>query len=150
MRRPATQVEDMFASWSRNDSPSAVGYAITNEADRLIGHVAVHGLTLPSRIGTLAILIGPEFQGSGYGKEAIEVILRLAFGEMGAHKIELQAWEFNTRALRLYASLGFVEEGRRRAAVFHAGKFYSQVQLGLLADEHALPDSREHRATLEQ
>lgn len=134
--RPTERVERMFSSWSANDTAGGFGYAINDREDHLIGHVAVWGIELPTRIGTLALMIAKDFQGYGYGRDAMHVALRIAFGEMGARKIEVQAWEYNDRALSLYKSLGFKEEGRRRAATFHASNFYDQVQLGMMCHEY--------------
>lgn len=136
--RPDENLKRMFESWSSNDSPGACGYSITKEAT-LVGHLAIWGISVPARIATLAIVIGPESQNKGYGRDAMQVALRLAFEEMGAHKVEVQAWDYNERAIHLYTSLGFVEEGRRRAAAFHRSTFHSQVQLGLLDEEYVRP-----------
>lgn len=135
--RPTHHAESLFDSWSSNDSPGGFGYAIEDQQENLVGHVTLWGMALPARIATMGIVIGPEYQEQGYGKDALTVALRLAFEEMGAHKVELRVWEYNTRALGLYSSLGFVEEGRRRAAVFHKSRFYDQVQLGMLQEEYA-------------
>ena len=126
----------MFETRSVNDSASGAGYSITTNDDTLVGHVTVWGLSVPARIGTLAIIIGPEHQNNGYGKDAVSIILRLAFEEMGAHKIELQTWAYNERAIHVYDSLGFIEEGRRRAVAFHHSTFHDQVLMGMLVDEY--------------
>lgn len=134
--RPEESAAAMFRTWSKNESPSGFGYSIVNPAERLVGHISVWGLAVPERIATMAIIIGPEFQDQGLGREALQLGLRFVFEEMGAHKAELQTWSYNARALHLYASVGFAEEGRRRAAVFHRGAFHDQVLLGLLEDEY--------------
>lgn len=133
--RPAQSIEQMYEMWSTNDSPNGCGYTITVDGE-CIGHVTLWGMSLPIRIATCAIIIGPDFQNEGYGRDALNVVLRIAFDEMGAHKVEIQAWDYNERALHLYSSLGFVEEGRRRAATFHGGTFHDHVQMGILEDEY--------------
>ncbi|MCC9178388.1 GNAT family N-acetyltransferase [Arthrobacter sp. zg-Y750] len=134
--RPEESAAAMFRTWSKNDSPSGFGYSIVNPAERLVGHISVWGISVPERIATMAIIIGPEFQNQGMGREAMQLGLRIVFEEMGAHKAELQTWSYNERALHLYTSLGFIEEGRRRAAVFHRGAFHDQVLLGMLEQEY--------------
>lgn len=137
--RPTQSLEQMYEMWSSNDSPTGCGYSITVDGE-LVGHITLWGMSLPIRIATCAIIIGPDFQNKGYGRDAMTVALRLAFDEMGAHKVEIQAWDYNERALHLYSSLGFVEEGRRRAATFHRGIFHDHVHMGLLESEYrALP-----------
>ncbi|UWX97696.1 GNAT family N-acetyltransferase [Arthrobacter zhaoxinii] len=134
--RPQGTTADMFRTWSKNESPSGFGYSIVNPAERLIGHISVWGMSVPERIATMAIIISPEFQDQGLGRESLQLGLRIVFEEMGAHKAELQTWSYNERALHLYRSLGFKEEGRRRAAVFHQGVFHDQMLLGMLEDEY--------------
>lgn len=135
VRKPTTDITKMFELWSKNDSTSGFGYSITKDGE-LIGHLTVWGITMPTRIGTAAIIIGPEFQGKGYGRDAMQIALRLAFEEMGANKVEIRVWAYNERAIHLYMSMGFIEEGRRRAATFHRSTFHDEVELGLLLEEY--------------
>jgi RimJ/RimL family protein N-acetyltransferase len=134
--RTPTAVREMFASWSRNDSPAGAGFSIEDEDGRLVGHATLWGATLPARIATYAIMIGPEFVGRGLGTDATKVMLRYAFDEIGVHKVELQTWAFNGRAERAYEKAGFVREGVRRAAVFHGGEFHDEVLMGALLEDH--------------
>ncbi|MGH3504267.1 MAG: GNAT family N-acetyltransferase [Nocardioidaceae bacterium] len=106
---------------------------------------ALDGATLLGRVGLrrvgknrcaeLAIVIDPPYWGNGYGSDASRVLVRYGFAEMGLHRIELDVFAFNTRAIATYAKLGFVEEGRRRQAIYHDGQWHDDVQMGLLADE---------------
>lgn len=132
----SAEAEDLFRSWSARAGAGGFGYTVVDEDDEVVGHVAVWGVQAPTLIGTLGVIIGPKHVDQGYGTDAVRVGLRLAFAELGAHKIELQTWSFNERALRVYSRLGFVEEGRRRAAVFHRCEFHDQVLMGMLRDEY--------------
>lgn len=134
--KPISPIERQFEEWSSNDSPSGCGYSVVTEGNVLVGHVTLWGLSLPTRIATCAIIIGPDYQNNGYGTEALRLALRIAFEEMNANKVEIQAWDYNERALHVYRELGFVEEGRRRAATFHKGVFHDHVQMGMLASEY--------------
>lgn len=60
------------------------------------------------------------------------------FAELGLHKIELRVWSYHQRAIRSYTKAGFVLEGVRRAAAFHAGLFHDEVLMGILAEEHGI------------
>lgn len=134
--QPSDSIEQKFRTWSANDSATGFGYSVVSEGNVLVGHVTLWGLSMPARIGTCAIIIGPDYQNNGYGKEALSLVLRIAFQEMNANKVEIQTWDYNQRALHVYRELGFVEEGRRRAAVFHKGTFHDQVQMGMLVSEY--------------
>jgi len=132
--RPTAAVVEQLRSWSANADPSSVGFAVL-DGDTLVGHVTLWGISPVTRVGTYAIVVGPEHVGKGYGTEATRVMLRYAFRELGLRKVELRAWAFNEGALRTYERCGFVREGVRRAVVLHAGRFHDEVLMGILAEE---------------
>jgi Acetyltransferases, including N-acetylases of ribosomal proteins len=71
----------------------------------------------------------------------------MAFRDLGAHRFWLDVHSANTRALALYRSEGFVEEGRLRESVRNGEGFDSLIVLSMLRDEYeALADARESRA----
>jgi putative acetyltransferase len=55
----------------------------------------------------------PEARGRGGGRAFLEAILEHA-RTCGAHKLELDVWLDNARAISVYASPGFEVEGLRR------------------------------------
>lgn len=56
-------------------------------------------------------LIDQRFQGKGYGKKALQAIIKHIYQEYGYPKIYLSLYEDNLVALHLYQSLGFVFNG---------------------------------------
>ena len=76
--------------------------------------------------------------GRGLGRQILEEVIRIAFEELSAHRLWLDVFEHNARAHHLYKSLGFVEEGVLREAVYRDGKHYSQILMSLLDREYAL------------
>jgi RimJ/RimL family protein N-acetyltransferase len=58
------------------------------------------------RCMTMGILIGPvEYTGKGYGSEAIRWQVTAAFEWFGAHRVELNVFEWNARAIHVYEKL---------------------------------------------
>ncbi|HEX2740139.1 MAG TPA: GNAT family protein [Rubrobacter sp.] len=91
---------------------------------------------LPSRSATFGIIIGdPEYLDRGYGTEASTLLLDYAFGVLGYHKINLDLFEYNARALAMYEKLGFVVEGRRRENHWSRGRFWDEILMGVTAEE---------------
>ena len=132
--RPAGHAAESFTTWSANGSYGNAGYAIEPLDDaRLVGHIAVHSASLPVRAGVLGIIIGPDDQSKGYGSDAVRVMLRLAFTEMGLNRVELRVFAFNDKAIRTYERCGFVVEGRRRETGFHNGSFHDEIIMAVLA-----------------
>ncbi|MDP5227381.1 MULTISPECIES: GNAT family protein [Arthrobacter] len=132
----------MFTAWNRNETTAGFGLSIADAADPelLLGHVGAWGLGSPARVATLGIVVGPQFRGRGVGTDALRTAFRILFDELGAHKIQLQVFGFNHRAIGVYRRLGMTVEGRIRDAVFHAGTFHDEVHMGILENEYrALP-----------
>ncbi|TKA32072.1 hypothetical protein B0A50_01319 [Salinomyces thailandicus] len=103
-----------------------------------IGQVTLDGLEPEQshhRHTDIGIDILPEYQGKGYGSEAIRWVLRWAFMAAGMHRVSIGAFEYNTGAIRLYEKLGFKKEGCIRENFWHEGRFWNDVHFGMLASE---------------
>ncbi|KAI0123404.1 GNAT family acetyltransferase [Xylariales sp. AK1849] len=74
-------------------------------------------------------------QGKGYGSEAIEWALGYGFQIAGLHRIGIEAFSFNSGAMRLYEKLGFVLEGRKREELWFDGGWHDYVTYGMLENE---------------
>jgi RimJ/RimL family protein N-acetyltransferase len=55
--------------------------------------------------------------------------------ERGFHRLELEIYAFNTRALALAERVGYVREGLKRRAYHRHGTWNDAVLYGLLADD---------------
>ncbi|MCC6189530.1 MAG: GNAT family N-acetyltransferase [Anaerolineales bacterium] len=103
---------------------------------RLIGFVRLFWVDWMHGAARLNLGIGaPADRGQGYGSEALELILRYAFEEMGLHRVAAEAAAYNTGALRFLERHGFRVEARRRQAVARDGQRWDQVMYGLLRSE---------------
>jgi diamine N-acetyltransferase len=56
-------------------------------------------------------------KGQGFGRACARLLKQMAFRDLHAHRFWLDVKALNTRAQSLYASEGFVEEGRLRESV---------------------------------
>jgi putative acetyltransferase len=98
--RETIEGEGPGALWVLEDGGQVVGNAGVQEAG--------------PGVLSLGMAILPEARGRGGGRALLEVIAEHA-RVSGAHKLELDVWPDNARAVRLYASAGFEVEGLRRA-----------------------------------
>jgi RimJ/RimL family protein N-acetyltransferase len=103
----------------------------------LIGTMSLRNTeNLPSRSATFGIIIGdPGYLDRGYGTEASMLLLDYAFAVLGYHKVNLDLFEYNARALAMYEKLGFVVEGRRRENHWSRGRFWDDILMGVTAEE---------------
>ena len=124
-------------------SPESVAYAIdVRDTGRLIGLTTFSNLDPDNGSVLFHISIGePDAWGNGYGTEATELMLSLAFDRIGLHRVGLSVFSFNERAIRAYEKAGFQIEGRGREAIVREGRRWDEITMGVLA-----PDWRARRA----
>jgi RimJ/RimL family protein N-acetyltransferase len=75
--------------------------------------------------------------GPGVGRQCLQLLAQMAFRDLGAHRFWLDVKGRNLRAQALYASEGFVEEGRLRESVRTDTGYDSLVVMSMLESEHA-------------
>jgi [ribosomal protein S5]-alanine N-acetyltransferase len=106
------------------------------ESNICLGHVGLYRIDYRVRACEFAILIGESARwGKGTGKEAASGVVSYAFDELNVNRIELTVLASNSRAIRLYQSLGFVQEGIKRQGQFRAGKYVDVILMSLLVGE---------------
>ena len=88
-----------------------------------------------TRIFDYGIGIGREHWRKGYGTQALELLFRFYFLELGYQKAETGVYAFNEPSLRFHEAFGFVVEGRRRRAVFTRGVYHDLVLFGMTCEE---------------
>lgn len=105
----------------------------TNEC---LGHVGLYRIDHRIRSAEFGILIGKrEDWGKGYGKTCTRFAVQYGFNELNLNRIYLHVLKSNVRAIRLYESVGFSEEGVARQAQFKNGQFEDILLMGLLKGE---------------
>ena len=71
----------------------------------------------------------------GLGTEVLRWMCEYVFATLGYRRIELSADATNARALRCYAKVGFVEEGRRRKRYWCEGEWRDVLEMAMLEEE---------------
>jgi ribosomal protein S18 acetylase RimI-like enzyme len=90
--------------------PAAV-WILEDDDGRQLGHAVVEESV--RGVLTIGMAILPEFRGRGGGRALLEAAQEYA-RTVGAHKISLEVWTDNSRAIGLYAAAGFEVEGLLR------------------------------------
>jgi RimJ/RimL family protein N-acetyltransferase len=103
------------------------------------GFVILQGCRNPHKSVELKRLV-LQNKGRGLGRACVRLLKQMAFRDLHAHRFWLDVKSLNTRALALYASEGFVEEGRLRESVRlfggQADGYDSLVVMSLLDREY--------------
>ena len=81
-------------------------------------------------VGVLGMLLAPEFRGKGYGKILAEKTLDHAKNITKLEKVELEVFESNINAYKLYKKLGFFEEGKRIKTRKINGQYDNHILMG--------------------
>ena len=111
-------------------------FAIEEKKSRnCIGACGVNGYDEKNRNMSIGLWIGEEYQGNGYGSDALRVLCDYIFSEMNIHKIKLQYFSFNEKAKICYEKVGFKIEGIQRKEFFRFGKYHDIILMGLFCED---------------
>jgi RimJ/RimL family protein N-acetyltransferase len=95
-----------------------MGFAVGNKRSRI------------ARLGGLAI--HPDFRGRKVSDEGARLLQRHLMDDLGYHRLELEIYGFNERAMRHAERAGFVREGVKRQAYWRHGEWVDGVLYGLI------------------
>ena len=98
-----------------------MGFAVSNKRSRV------------ARLGGLAI--HPDFRGRRISDEAARLFQRHLIRDLGYHRLELEIYGFNERAMRHAERSGFVREGVKRKAYRRHGEWVDGVLYGLIEED---------------
>lgn len=115
--------------------PSSMVFRIEHE-DKLIGEIGFRTIKWLNRKAELSILISPDYQGKGYGKQALLLLMKFAFKKMNFYRLEAEVIDYNDKAKSLFEKIGFVLEGRLRDAKYNDGKYFDVLRYGMLKPEY--------------
>jgi len=81
--------------------------------DNPIGYLSYRNVNYGNSDAEIAIRLGKEYWGKGYGLRAINLLKKHIIQDLGLKSIWLEVFEFNPGAIRLYIKAGFKYESER-------------------------------------
>ena len=120
---------------SRRPSGDEVTLAIKTLGGTLVGIVDIGLADQRNRVFSYGVSIGREHRRNGFATEAVVLLLRYYFAELGYEKAEGTVFSFNRPSIQFHTSLGFQREGVRRRSVFSHGQYFDRILFGLTAEE---------------
>lgn len=141
--------EDEAVRWMERHwfgDPGQIRMAICRAADGAhIGNAYLLDIDRTYRSASFGIFLGRAAdRGRGYGREAVLLTLERAFEVEGLRRVALDVLAANDRAIRLYRSCGFREEGVSREAAWKGGRWVDVLRMAVLAHEHGHGHGHEH------
>lgn len=86
------------------------------ENDSVLGATGLHDLDFEWRSFEIGYWLRTSAVGCGYAHEAVGAVVRMAFGDLRARRVEIRCDPHNARSRQVAERLGFVLEGRLRKA----------------------------------
>jgi ribosomal-protein-alanine N-acetyltransferase len=131
-----SEVEVISRFRDRKDSENLRDFAVRRTDDgALLGRVTYFDLNPRNRTAEIGFLVAPEYRRKGYSYEALRLLLKYLFEEMGLNKVTAQTGEFNQASIALLKKLGFKRDGTLRQHHELEGKMYDDLLFSILAQE---------------
>lgn len=135
----ATSEEAVAAEVARSlAEPDAFGVMVFAVHGERAGTATWERVNQRSRIASVGgFAIDPAYRGRGVGAEAAHALQRHLIFELGFHRLQLEIYAFNERALRHADRAGWVREGVRRKAYWRDGTWVDGIMFGLVEEDLA-------------
>lgn len=118
-------------------NPTVKSFAIKTKEGEYIGNIELSEIDFRIRKAELGIFIGEgDFLNKGYGRDAVNVLLKFAFKQMNLNRVSVKIVEYNQKAVEFFQECGFQKEGILKQAFYYDNKYYNIILYGLLKEEY--------------
>ncbi len=119
--------------------PAEVGLFVVEADGERAGTMAFEVANRRSRIAHLGgLAIHPDFRGRRIADEAARLFERHLLLDLGFHRLQMEIYGFNERAMRHAERVGFVREGVKRKAYRGRGQWCDGVLYALIREDLGL------------
>jgi RimJ/RimL family protein N-acetyltransferase len=119
-----------------NAHPEAFGVFVIEVAGERVGTMQFERTNTRSRIANLGgLAVHPDSRGGKVADEAARLFQRHLIHDLGFHRLQLEIYGFNERAMRHSERAGFTREGVRRKAYWRNDEWVDGVLYGLVAED---------------
>ena len=129
--------EGLLADVERSEGePEHFGVFVIEVDGERAGTMSFEVSNRRSRIASLGgLAVHPSFRGQRIADEAARLFQRHLIRDLGYHRLQLEVYGFNERAIQHAERAGFVREGTRRKAYDRHGEWVDGVLFGLVAED---------------
>lgn len=131
--------EEITADLERaQTAPDTFGIVVLELDGEPVGTARWERVNERSRIASVGgFAIDPALRGRHVGVEAARTLHRHLLRELGFHRLQMEVYAFNDRALRHAERAGWIREGVRRKAYLHDETWVDGVLFGLVEEDLA-------------
>ena len=113
---------------SSDEKPGSYWFVMAHpESGDVIGEIGLVGISWPDRRAGVSILVLPGARRAGVGREAIELLVGWAQGDLGLHRIQIHTLPENGPMQALAERAGFMREGVLRDYSLERGRLVDNV-----------------------
>ncbi|WP_246938673.1 GNAT family N-acetyltransferase [Bacillus pinisoli] len=131
--KQVTDIQKMIELTSEKDYLFAIRDLQTSQ---IVGIVGIEGILWNHRTAWISLGIGGTNRRKGYGREALQLAMKLAFQEFNLYRLQLTVFAYNEHAIKLYEQVGFVKEGAYRSFLERDNKRFDLLLYGILREEY--------------
>jgi RimJ/RimL family protein N-acetyltransferase len=131
--------ERLAGPWARTEL-TGEGQSLTLGAEvrktgELAGDIVLFWHSREHAGGEIGYVFNPSLGGRGYATEAVSMMLRLGFEQLGLHRIIARIDERNEPSVRLARRVGMRQEARLVENEFFKGEWSTELDFAMLAAE---------------
>ena len=118
------QRAEIRAALERHEQGSALPHLVLDDDGRVVGRITLNGIVRgPLQSCSLGYWVSATDNGRGLATAAVRNIRRVAFEELGLHRIQAETLLHNVRSQRVLERNGFVRIGMAPAYLNIAGRW---------------------------
>ncbi len=126
------------------EDSSRYDFILIDPKGHIIGESVINEIDLDVRSANFRIVIfHPQSHGKGIGTWMIHQTMSFAFDILHLHRLSLDVFSFNERAIHTYEKAGFRREGVLRDAIMNDNKYADDILMSILEDEWQLLNSQQ-------
>lgn len=133
----AREPEEILAEIRRSESdPQRYGRFVIEVDGQPAGLMSFEVFSERSRIADLrGLMLHPDFRGRGLADSAARLFVSHLVFDLDYHRVQLECYGFNQRAIRHAERAGFLKEGVKRLAYWRHGKWTDGVLFGVVRED---------------
>ncbi len=131
---------DLISEWDqanwyeRQAADQSVKMYMVNAEQVPVGVCGLTSIDLYNRRAEFSLYIAPQFRENGYGKAALNTLVKHGFNTLNLHNIWGESFDGNP-AIRMFKEVGFQIEGVRRDFYYREGRYVDAHLFSVLSTD---------------